>query len=85
MKITKKMVQNYMEMLAYVCNEVMKCERSYEMRERLEELYEEMDEVGSTIKWNWNKHPMYVPDRVETAVLMAIEEIELEEDFEEDE
>ena len=82
MKITKKMVQNYMEMLAYVCSEVMKCERSYEMRDRLEELYEEMDAVGKTVKWNWNKHEMYIPDRVETAVLMAIEEIEENEEDE---
>lgn len=83
MKITKKMLMNYMEILAYVSNEVAKCENSYEMYDRLEELYEEMDKIGKTIKWNWNKYDMYIPDRVETAVRIAIEAVEEEEDDDE--
>ena len=75
-KITKKMVRNYMEMLAYACNEIMKCKTISEMLDRKEELYEEMDEVGSEINWNWDKIDMYIPDRVDSALTIAIEALE---------
>jgi hypothetical protein len=75
-KITKKMVRNYMDMLAYACNEIMKCKTISEMYDRKEELYEEMDEVGSEINWNWDKIDMYIPDRVDSALTIAIEALE---------
>jgi hypothetical protein len=75
-KITKKMVRNYMDMLAYACNEIMKCKTISEMYDRKEELYEEMDEIGSEINWNWDKIDMYIPDRVDSALTIAIEALE---------
>ena len=74
-RVTKKMVKNYMEMLSYACNELMKCKTISEMYDRKDELYEEMDAVGSEINWNWDKMEMYIPDRVDTALEIAIDQM----------